>query len=404
MQMPIARLLSACLLAVLPSWPLAGQEKKDDPDPAKPVEFKGEAKVNAHPYKMEKGATYRITAQADGFEPVLMIRNASRVVAAVEGVKGEARLVYTAAESREHEIRVEFSATGKIDKGPSTYTVVVERAQFAAEKKVKEPLALNEQTVKMSRGKFYAITVRSKGFAADVRIALGTKILAHELSSGFAPRPPKDKGERELITKLTFIPSETAEYRILVTPPPQLPQRKKGPPEPEKTDFTYTTTIAELKIALSVTEKLTKKDPVYKGRGPHRTHELKLEADKTYQIDLRSDDFDSYLLLEDSAGKVLEADDDGGGFPHARIVFTPTKAGAYRVIATTYKADAAGSYTLTVIENPDARLVPPSIVPNKERPPDNSRRSHADRPRMRRAVAAADADGVFAKVLDAAFP
>src|SRR5262245_16443356 len=48
---------------------------------------------------------------------------------------------------------------------------------------------------------------------------------------------------------------------------------------------------------------------------PSRNYTVKLTAGKTYQIDLRSSEFDSYLRLEDSAGKEVAEDDDGAGFP-----------------------------------------------------------------------------------------
>ena len=74
-----------------------------------------------------------------------------------------------------------------------------------------------------------------------------------------------------------------------------------------------------------------------------------MEAGKTYVITMRSDDFDSYLFLEDGAGKVLAQDDDSGGGNtglDAQITFNCTKAGTYRIIATTFAADATGNFTL----------------------------------------------------------
>jgi hypothetical protein len=75
-----------------------------------------------------------------------------------------------------------------------------------------------------------------------------------------------------------------------------------------------------------------------------------MQAGKTYTIDLASDEFDSYLRLEnDDAGKLGE-DDDGAGNLNSRIVFTPTAAGTYRVVVTTCDPGQAGVYRLTIRE------------------------------------------------------
>src|SRR4051812_18972632 len=49
-----------------------------------------------------------------------------------------------------------------------------------------------------------------------------------------------------------------------------------------------------------------------------KTYTFKMIEGKSYQIDMRSTDFDSYLRLEDPEGMQVAADDDSGGFPNAR--------------------------------------------------------------------------------------
>jgi hypothetical protein len=62
---------------------------------------------------------------------------------------------------------------------------------------------------------------------------------------------------------------------------------------------------------------------------PAKKHQIKLDAGARYQIDLvsKSDGFDPLLIVHDSTNKQLAFDDDGGGFPHSRLQFTPPKAG-----------------------------------------------------------------------------
>jgi hypothetical protein len=80
-----------------------------------------------------------------------------------------------------------------------------------------------------------------------------------------------------------------------------------------------------------------------------KTFTAELRAGKTYEIEMASNEINSYLRLEAPTGQELAHDDDGGGFPHARILFNCQLTGSYRIICTTF-APATGSFTLTVLE------------------------------------------------------
>jgi outer membrane biosynthesis protein TonB len=97
---------------------------------------------------------------------------------------------------------------------------------------------------------------------------------------------------------------------------------------------------------------LTAADPfdAVRQRSHQKVHELRLVAGKTYQIDMVSNQIDSYLRLEDSARQRLAEDDDSGGFPNAHIIFSCRRTGTYRIICTTFQGGATGAYTLTVLE------------------------------------------------------
>lgn len=81
-----------------------------------------------------------------------------------------------------------------------------------------------------------------------------------------------------------------------------------------------------------------------------KTYTYKMNEGKSYQIDMRSAAFDSYLRLEDPAGMQVAADDDSGGFPHARIVYRAPRTGDYQIIATSFAGGALGKFTLIVKE------------------------------------------------------
>lgn len=79
-----------------------------------------------------------------------------------------------------------------------------------------------------------------------------------------------------------------------------------------------------------------------------KTYTFKMIEGRNYQLDMTSADFDSYLRLEEPSGQQIAADDDSGGFPHARIVIRAPKTGDYTIITTTYRAGATGKFMLTV--------------------------------------------------------
>lgn len=100
---------------------------------------------------------------------------------------------------------------------------------------------------------------------------------------------------------------------------------------------------------MKVSGKLTNDDPADKVKTDSKCniHKLKLESGKTYRIELKSKDFDSFLRLEDADGTQVAFDDDGGGFPHARLVYAAKKNGEYRIIVTSFDGKV-GDYTLAV--------------------------------------------------------
>ena len=78
-----------------------------------------------------------------------------------------------------------------------------------------------------------------------------------------------------------------------------------------------------------------------------KTFTFKMTKGQTYQIDMKSKDIDSYLRLENPAGDEVAKDDDGGGFPDARIIYTPEETGDFKIIATTFGGNSTGKFTLT---------------------------------------------------------
>ena len=65
------------------------------------------------------------------------------------------------------------------------------------------------------------------------------------------------------------------------------------------------------------------------------------------QIDLTSEDFDTYLVLSPPDGEAIQDDDGGGRTGHSRIQADLTEAGTYTVFATSYAAAETGAYALS---------------------------------------------------------
>jgi S1-C subfamily serine protease len=108
-------------------------------------------------------------------------------------------------------------------------------------------------------------------------------------------------------------------------------------------------------------DSLSKDDPVIPAPsdGAQKSHfkkyTFRMKAGHTYTIDLISKDkkgtkLDTFLKFESPDGKLIAEDDDGAGFPNARIVYKAIKEGDYRIIATSFDADQVGDFTLSIFE------------------------------------------------------
>lgn len=65
-------------------------------------------------------------------------------------------------------------------------------------------------------------------------------------------------------------------------------------------------------------------------------------------IDLTSDEFDTYLVVEPPRGESVEDDDGGGSTGHSRLEMDLTEPGEYKVYVTSYAAEETGAYRLAI--------------------------------------------------------
>jgi hypothetical protein len=83
-----------------------------------------------------------------------------------------------------------------------------------------------------------------------------------------------------------------------------------------------------------------------------RAHDVKVQAGKTYAIDLESKQFNAYLVVQDAQGKTLAENDDivPNVNLNSRLLFTAPTDGTYRLVATSFEGRGSGAYTLTITE------------------------------------------------------
>lgn len=73
--------------------------------------------------------------------------------------------------------------------------------------------------------------------------------------------------------------------------------------------------------------------------------EFELDEDRLVDVEMMSDEVDSYLVITDDRGRVVAEDDDSGDGVDAHIRW-PLEAGQYTLWATTYGGEETGSYTV----------------------------------------------------------
>jgi hypothetical protein len=188
--------------------------------------------------------------------------------------------------------------------------------------------------VKLSKGQVYAIELGSPGLKVKLRI------------DGFAGLPVAFPAGQK-----TFKPDQDGTYRFRVSSAAGAAGKymlsvRPLPPEAGLPPGVHAVGAG----GLTIEGVLDNNDPIDKTHQQLcKNFEVKMEAGKAYTIDMISQQMDSFLRLEDAAGKQLAQDDDSGGNLNARIVFRPQEEGVYRVITTTC-AGGVGNFTLKVRE------------------------------------------------------
>lgn len=75
---------------------------------------------------------------------------------------------------------------------------------------------------------------------------------------------------------------------------------------------------------------------------------IQAEAGQRVIVDLRSPDFDTYLILEAPGGESERNDDYEGDTMHSHVEMVATRGGTFSILVTTFSAESIGDYTLQV--------------------------------------------------------
>lgn len=93
---------------------------------------------------------------------------------------------------------------------------------------------------------------------------------------------------------------------------------------------------------------------------------VRLETPTTLTVDVRSAEFDAFLIIADSIGHPLHRDDDAGSNGNARLT-VELEPGSYQLWATSYSSGSTGAYGLSMVPvEPGATAGAPVLKP---RPP-----------------------------------
>lgn len=191
----------------------------------------------------------------------------------------------------------------------------------------------------------YSIALSSGDFDAFLRIvdANGKELARDDDSGGNLDARvlfvPPAKGTYRIVA--TTFQGGTGAFRLDIRPTTEFGAPVKNDPQ----------LVHNAAKAFFIPGQLTNQDPkdAVQTQSPCQVHQVKLEKDKTYVIDLIGSQMDAYLRIEDAQKANLAEDDDGGDGLNSRLEFTPGETAIFRLIATNLDGKS-GSYILAVRE------------------------------------------------------
>ncbi len=111
--------------------------------------------------------------------------------------------------------------------------------------------------------------------------------------------------------------------------------------------------VVELRAGTDVVGRLEPGDSILGDSTYADLYTFRADRSGDATIELRSGDFDAYLMLQDETGRTLASDDDGAGGTDARITTRLNQGQIYRIVANSYGDErATGTYRLSLRWSP----------------------------------------------------
>lgn len=349
-------LVTASLAALILAAPAAGQTPWTAAGELTDADSQGDGqrRYDSHPLRLEAGQRYRISVDAEAFDPLAELYRPGRAEPVARdddsGPGVNARIAYTPTESGDYVLRVTaFSAEGR---GAYTAALALQRPQAPPRPGAEagagrlEDGEYDQYAIRLEAGRRYRISVDSADFDPIARLYRAGRD---------EPVAENDDAGGGLNSRISYMPPESGDYvlrvasfggddsgaytyRIALQPP--LP--------PPLTFFSR----MEATIWRVYTGALAASDPDDDGRH-FDDYLVTFAAGQRRTISLDSDAFDSVVKVYRAAerdGEPLASNDDGGGGLNALLIFAAEQPGDYIVRVTSFSGAGLGAYRLRVSE------------------------------------------------------
>jgi hypothetical protein len=108
-----------------------------------------------------------------------------------------------------------------------------------------------------------------------------------------------------------------------------------------------------IRMGQTLTGQLTDKSPLHDDLTPYQAYRFRGEKGQRVEVDMKSKDFDAYLVVR-RAGSIIDVvdNDDSGGGGDARVIYTLPATGDYEIRANSVNNRARGAFTVSLSPGP----------------------------------------------------
>jgi len=359
-------LVTASIAAIAIAAPAAAQAPWSGSGELTDTDSRGaeQRRYDNHPLRLEAGQRYRISVNAEAFDPLAELYRdgqAEPVARDDDGGPGlNARIAYTPTENGDYVLRV----TSFSDAGRGAYTAALELARPPAPPmqgaatgagRIEEGDQIDDGSegqvydayaIRLEAGQRYRIAVDSADFDAVARLYRPGQE---------EPVAQNDDGEG-LNPRLSYAPPESGDYVLRIAAYGAAGRGgytyrvARQPPLPAPLTFF---SRMEATIWRVYTGAIAAADPSDDQNRHFDDYLVTFAAGQKRMIALESSAFDSYVQIfraGERDGTALASDDDSGGGVNAMLIFTAEQAGDYVVRVSPLGASATGAYRLRVSE------------------------------------------------------